>query len=73
MVRLHHRLSGPEFVQIPGDSGGQRSLECDSPWGHKESDMTSRLDSDSMNGCGLVLIPPGFPRLAGSLGCLPRG
>ena len=74
MVGLHHRLNGPEFAQIPGDSGGQRSLVCDSPWGHKEPDMTSRLDSNSMDGCGLVLmIPPGFPKLARSLGCLPKG
>ena len=26
MVRKHHRLSGHEFQQTPGDSGGQRSL-----------------------------------------------
>ena len=25
-----------------GDCGGQRSLECCSPWGHKGSDMTER-------------------------------
>ena len=24
------------FEQILGDSGGQRSLACCSPWGHKE-------------------------------------
>ena len=29
-----------EFEQTRGDSGGQRSLVCCSPWGHKESDMT---------------------------------
>ena len=26
--------------QAPGDGEGQRSLECYSPWGHKELDMT---------------------------------
>ena len=26
--------------QIQGDSEGQGSLACFSPWGHKESDMT---------------------------------
>ena len=26
--------------QVPGDSEGQGSLECCSPWGGKESDMT---------------------------------
>ena len=39
MVGRHHRLSGHEFEQTPGDSGGQRSLVCHSPWGHKELDM----------------------------------
>ena len=33
MVRQHHRLSGHEFEQTPGDSKGQRSLACYSPWG----------------------------------------
>ena len=40
MVRWHHGLNEHEFEQIPGDSEGQRSLECYSPWGHKELDMT---------------------------------
>ena len=40
MVGWHHWLSGHEFEQTPGDSGGQRSLVCCSPWGHQESDMT---------------------------------
>ena len=26
--------------QTPGDSVGQRSLSCYSPWGHKEMDTT---------------------------------
>ena len=28
----HHQLSGHEFEQIPGDSKGQGSLGCCSPW-----------------------------------------
>ena len=28
------------FGQTLGDTGGQRSLVCFSPWSHKESDMT---------------------------------
>ena len=40
MVRYHHRLNGHEFEKIPGDSEGQGSLACYSPWDHKESDMT---------------------------------
>ena len=40
MVGWHHRLNGHEFEQTPGDSEGQGSLACCSPWGHKELDMT---------------------------------
>ena len=40
IVREHHLLSGCEFEQILGDSGGQRSLVCYSPWGCKELDKT---------------------------------
>ena len=40
MVREYHRLNGHEIEQAPGDSEGQRSLACCSPWGSKESDMT---------------------------------
>ena len=36
MVRQHHQLNGHEFEQTPGDSGGQRSLQCCSPWDHKD-------------------------------------
>ena len=38
--RWHHWLNGHEFEQILGDSEGQGSLACCSPWGRKESDMT---------------------------------
>ena len=40
MVEWHHRLSGCEFKQTPGDGEGQGSLACCSPWGHKESDRS---------------------------------
>ena len=33
MVRQHHQLNEHEFKQTLGDSGGQRSLACCSPWG----------------------------------------
>ena len=36
----HHRLSGHEFEQTPGDGEGQGSLEYCSPWGRKESNTT---------------------------------
>ena len=40
MVRYHHWHNGHEFEQTPGDSGGQRSLACCSPWDCKELDTT---------------------------------
>ena len=46
MVGWHHQLSGREFEQTLGDSEGQGSLACCSPRGHKESDMTERLNNN---------------------------
>ena len=40
MVGCHHRLSGHEFEQTLGNSEGQGRLECCSPWGCKEWNMT---------------------------------
>ena len=45
MVGWHHRLKGHEIEQAPGGGDGQGSLARYSPWGHKESDMTERLNS----------------------------
>ena len=36
MVGWHHRLNGHESGQTPGDSRGQGSLACCSPWGLKD-------------------------------------
>ena len=47
MVEWHHRLYGHEFEQAPGDGEGQGSLECCSPWGHKELDMTEWLNNNN--------------------------
>ena len=38
MVGWHHRLNGYESEQTPGDSEGQGSLACCSPWDCKELD-----------------------------------
>ena len=35
VVGWHHRLNGHAFEQTPGDSEGQGSLVCYSPWGHR--------------------------------------
>ena len=43
MVGWHHWLDGHEFEKAQGVGGGQGSLACCSPWGHKESDMAKRL------------------------------
>ena len=32
IVGWHHQLSGHEFEETPGDSEGQGSLTCCSPW-----------------------------------------
>ena len=44
MVGWHHQLGGHEFEQALGASNGQGSLECCSPWGRKELDMTEQLN-----------------------------
>ena len=45
MVGWHHQLNGHEFDQALGDDEGQGSLACCRPWGHKELDMTERLNN----------------------------
>ena len=41
-ARKHHRLSGHESEQIPGDSGEQMTLARCSPWGCKELDTVTQ-------------------------------
>ena len=45
MVRQHHRLNGHEFEQILGDSEGEGSLVCCSPWTCKESETTEQVNN----------------------------
>ena len=40
MVEWHHQLNGCESEKTLGDSEGQGSLSCCTPWGCKKSDMT---------------------------------
>ena len=35
------------LYKLGGDSDGKRKLLCCSPWGHKESDMTQRLNNNT--------------------------
>ena len=46
MVGWHHQFNGHEFEQTPGDSEGQGSLMCCSPWGHKEPNLTEQLNNN---------------------------
>ena len=46
LVGWHHQLNGHKFVEDPGDSEGQGGLTSCSPWSHKESDKTERLNSN---------------------------
>ena len=41
MVGWYHQCNGYEFERTLGDTDGQGSLACCSPWGSKELDMTS--------------------------------
>ena len=44
MAGWHHWLNGCEFEWTPGVGDGQGGLACCNSWGHKESDMTERLN-----------------------------
>ena len=44
MVGWHHRLNRHESEQPSGVDDGQGGLVCCSPWVHKESDTTERLN-----------------------------
>ena len=44
MVGWYHPLNGHELEQTLGGGEGQGSLACCSPWGHKESETTERLN-----------------------------
>ena len=49
MIGWHHWFDGHEFEQAPGVGDGQESLACCHPWGHKELDMTERLNWTESN------------------------
>ena len=56
MVGSHHRFNGHGFGWTLGVGDGQGGLVCCSPWGHKESDTTERL-----NRLTILLILSVFP------------
>ena len=49
MVGWHHQLNRDEFELTLGNSEGQGSLACCSPWGRKELDTTEQLNSNNNN------------------------
>ena len=48
-VGWHHQFDGHEFEQALGIGDGEQSLVCCSPRGHKESNMTERLNGIDPN------------------------
>ena len=44
MVGWHHQLDGNGFWWTLGVGDGQGGLACCDSWGHKDSDMTERLN-----------------------------
>ena len=57
MAGWHHRLDGREFEQTPVVGDGQGGLACCNSQGHKESDMTERLNWTELNSTGFVNEP----------------
>ena len=75
MTGWHHQLYGHEFEWTPGDGDGQGGLAyCDS-CGHKESDMTERLNwTDWEQGCAvLCLVSHSCPTLCDPMDFSPPG
>ena len=56
-IGWHHRLSGHEFEQAPGDSEGQRSLANCSPWGSRVRHDLSLSNSSSSSSTWLLSVP----------------
>ena len=49
MVGWHLWVDGHEFEEAPGVGGGQGSLVCCSPWGHKELYTNEQLNWTELN------------------------
>ena len=57
MVGCHHLLDEHESEQAPEVGDRQGGLVCCSPWGHKESDTTERLNWTEEHFIWIVLNP----------------
>ena len=62
VVGQHHGLNGHEFKQAPGDTEGQESSACCSPYGCKELDVTERLNWSLVTIGHQAPLCTGFPR-----------
>ena len=62
MVGWHHQLNGHEFEQTLGDSEGQGSLTCCSPWDRKQLDTTEQLNKNKVEDMGEDLSQEGSIR-----------
>ena len=62
MVGWYHQLYGHEFEQSLGDSEGQGSLACRSPWDHKDLDTTWQLKNSHMPGTRQAMRDTGIKR-----------
>ena len=58
MVGRHHQLNEHEFEQTPGDSEGQGSLACCSPWGSQGvgHDLATEQQQHVPEGTLLVIL-----------------
>ena len=52
MIGWYHWLNGHKFGQTPGDSEGQGSLACLTPWGCTELDTTEQLNNNLVDSTG---------------------
>ena len=73
MVGWHHWLSGHELEQTPRDGEGQGGLECCSPWGRKEQDMTWWLNNNNPPKCFNISRWSSFTLGLGVINCLWSG
>ena len=48
MAGRNHQCNEHELGQTLGDGEGQEGLAWCSPWGHEESDVTGRLNNNSV-------------------------
>ena len=62
MAGWHHLLDGHEFEWTLGVGDGQGGLACCNSWGHKESDMTERLNWNKVGYLFYNLDPTHFPK-----------